>query len=181
MNGWKGCGLCVTQWDINQPLKRRKFWTFLAIQWLRPLASNAGGVGSVLGQGSRIPHTAWCGQKASKKRLWNSNMPLEDIMYFEDTMLSKTSSKKIKTVSGEVKSRQKAEWCCKSGRWGVSVSQEWRFSFVRWKEFCRWMVVMLAKQCKYTYCYWTVHFKMTRLGWWILFLCVFYRIFLKKI
>ena len=37
-------------------------------------------------------------------------MPLEDIMYFEDTMLSGTSSKKIKTVSGEVKSRQKAEW-----------------------------------------------------------------------
>ena len=30
-------------------------------------------------------------------------------MYFEDTMLSETSSKKIKTISREVKSRQKAE------------------------------------------------------------------------
>ena len=40
---------------------------------------------------------AW--PKSFKKRIRNSNMSLEDIMYFEDVMLSETSSKKIKTVS----------------------------------------------------------------------------------
>ena len=85
---------------------------------LRLLASKAGGVGSIPGAGSRIPHIAWRGQKVSKKRVRNSNVSLENIMYFEDTMLSETSSKiKIKTVlfhsyevSRVVKSIQKAEW-----------------------------------------------------------------------
>ena len=62
---------------------------------------------SVKDLGSHILHGV--AKKLQKKDLRNSNMPLEDIMYFEDTMLSETSSKKIKTISREVKSRQKAE------------------------------------------------------------------------
>ena len=33
------------------------------VQWLRFHAANAGGVGSILGQRTKIPHTAWCSQK----------------------------------------------------------------------------------------------------------------------
>ena len=118
MNGRTGCGLCITQWDINQPLKRRKFWASLVVQWLRLLASNAGGMGSIPGQGSKDPTYCMVGPKSFKKRIRNSNMSLEDIMYFEDTMLSGTSSKKIKTVSfysyevsRVVKSRKQNESC----------------------------------------------------------------------
>ena len=37
--------------------------TFLMVQWLRPHPSNAGGTGSILGQGAKIPHAAQQGQK----------------------------------------------------------------------------------------------------------------------
>ena len=37
--------------------------TSLAVQWLRLCASQAGGVGLIPGQGTEIPHAAWCGQK----------------------------------------------------------------------------------------------------------------------
>ena len=88
------------------------------VQWLRLLASNAGGMGSIPGQGSKDPTYCMVGPKSFKKRIRNSNMSLEDIMYFEDTMLSGTSSKKIKTVSfysyevsRVVKSRKQNEGC----------------------------------------------------------------------
>ena len=32
------------------------------VQWLRLHASNAGGMGSIPGQGTKIPHAAQCGQ-----------------------------------------------------------------------------------------------------------------------
>ena len=32
--------------------------TFLMVQWLRPMPSNAGGVGSIPGQGTKIPHAS---------------------------------------------------------------------------------------------------------------------------
>ena len=35
----------------------------LAVQWLRLHVSNAAGVGSIPGQGTKIPHTVGCGQK----------------------------------------------------------------------------------------------------------------------
>ena len=33
------------------------------IQWLRHHASNAGGIGSIPGQGTKIPHATGCGKK----------------------------------------------------------------------------------------------------------------------
>ena len=40
----------------------------LAVQWLRLCTSNAGGVGSVPDQRTKIPHAVWCGQKSIKKK-----------------------------------------------------------------------------------------------------------------
>ena len=37
--------------------------TSLAVQWLRFRTSNAGGVGSIPGQGTKIPHAAWPKEK----------------------------------------------------------------------------------------------------------------------
>jgi len=34
--------------------------TFLVVQWLRPHASNAGDVGSIPGQGTKIPYAMQC-------------------------------------------------------------------------------------------------------------------------
>ena len=43
-----------------------KMGTCLAVQWLRLHASTAGGTGSIPGQGTKIPHAAWRGQKNQK-------------------------------------------------------------------------------------------------------------------
>ena len=37
--------------------------TSLAVQWLRLCTFTAVGLGSVPGQGTKIPHATWCGQK----------------------------------------------------------------------------------------------------------------------
>ena len=37
--------------------------TSLAVQQIRPRASIAGGVGSIPGRGTKIPHAPGCGQK----------------------------------------------------------------------------------------------------------------------
>ena len=42
--------------------------TFLMVQGLRLRASIAGGTGSILGQGTKISHAMWCGQKKRKKK-----------------------------------------------------------------------------------------------------------------
>ena len=42
--------------------------TSLAVQWLGLHASTAGGVGSIPGQGTKIPHASQCGQKKKKKK-----------------------------------------------------------------------------------------------------------------
>ena len=41
---------------------------FPVVQWLRLCASNAGGAGSIPGQGTKIPHASWHGQKLKKKK-----------------------------------------------------------------------------------------------------------------
>ena len=38
-------------------------WDFLLVQWLRPQASNAGGMSSIPGQGTKISHDSWHSQK----------------------------------------------------------------------------------------------------------------------
>ena len=42
--------------------------TSLAVQWLRLCASSAGGVGSIPGQGTKIPHAVLCSQKIKLKK-----------------------------------------------------------------------------------------------------------------
>ena len=42
--------------------------TSLVVQWLRLQASTAWGMGLIPGQGSKILHAIWCGQKRKKKR-----------------------------------------------------------------------------------------------------------------
>ena len=39
----------------------------LAVRWLRLCAYIAGDTGSILDRGTKIPHSAWCGQKKKKK------------------------------------------------------------------------------------------------------------------
>ena len=41
--------------------------TLLVAQWLRLHASNARGIGSIPGHGTKSPHAVWCGQKRKKK------------------------------------------------------------------------------------------------------------------
>ena len=40
----------------------------LAIQWLRLCAPKEGGIVSILGQGTKIPHAMWSNQKLKKKK-----------------------------------------------------------------------------------------------------------------
>ena len=47
-----------------------QFWEFktrigicLVVQWLRLHAFNAGDTGLIPGQGIKVPHVVWCGQK----------------------------------------------------------------------------------------------------------------------
>ena len=43
-------------------------WTSLAVQWLRFCASIEVSMGSIPGQGTKIPNaTVWCGQKEKQK------------------------------------------------------------------------------------------------------------------
>ena len=43
-------------------------WTCLVVQWLRLCASTARGMGSVPGQGTKIPTCPWCGQKEKEQK-----------------------------------------------------------------------------------------------------------------
>ena len=42
--------------------------TYLVVQWLRLPASTAGGTGLIPGQGTKILHAAWRGQKKKKEK-----------------------------------------------------------------------------------------------------------------
>ena len=46
---------------------KKKFKTSLVVQLLRLCPSNAGGVGSIPGWGTKVPHAAWHSQKERKK------------------------------------------------------------------------------------------------------------------
>ena len=52
----------------HRSMKITQIGTFLAVQWLRLLASNAGGVRLICGQGTKIPHAVQHGQKLKKKK-----------------------------------------------------------------------------------------------------------------
>ena len=49
-------------------IRNHDLGTSLAVQWLRLRASNAGGEGSIPGQGTKIPHAMWWGQKKQKEK-----------------------------------------------------------------------------------------------------------------
>ena len=49
-------------------IRRDRTGTSLAVQWLRLRASTARGMGSIPGQGTKIPHATWHGQKIKKKK-----------------------------------------------------------------------------------------------------------------
>ena len=57
-------GPLIHQW---WKFKLVQLGTSLAVQWLRPCASTAGGTGLIPGRGTRIPCTAPHGQKKEKK------------------------------------------------------------------------------------------------------------------
>ena len=52
-------------------LKKKK-GTFLVVQWLGPCTFNAGGVSSIPGQGTEIPHATECGQKNQKEQIMDT-------------------------------------------------------------------------------------------------------------
>ena len=56
--------------ESNNPLESSILETSLVVQWLRRHAPNAGGSGSIPGQGPMIPHATRQGQK--KKKNWES-------------------------------------------------------------------------------------------------------------
>ena len=57
------------RWEIwHRATQRRKCGISLVVQWLRLLTFTAGGAGSILGRGTKIPHAAWCGQKTKNKQ-----------------------------------------------------------------------------------------------------------------
>ena len=48
---------------LERGLKRTLGLDFSVVQWLRLHTSNPRSVSSVPGQGTKIPHATWCGQK----------------------------------------------------------------------------------------------------------------------
>ena len=57
-------------WPTAQiPIQEGLAGTSLVVQWLRLCASNAGVVGLIPGQGTKIPDAALCGQKKKKRGL----------------------------------------------------------------------------------------------------------------
>ena len=51
----------------NPILRYTQSRTTLVVQWLRRQASNEGDMGSIPGQGTKIPHAMQCSQKEKKK------------------------------------------------------------------------------------------------------------------
>ena len=52
---------------LNSKLKKAMTGTSLAVQWLGLRSSTAGGMGSIPGQGAKIPQATWCNQKTKKQ------------------------------------------------------------------------------------------------------------------
>ena len=60
-------GQLTELWVLNTPI----LGTSLEVQWLKLCAANAVGVSSVRGQGTKIPHAAWPGEKEKVNRKKN--------------------------------------------------------------------------------------------------------------
>ena len=60
----------ATESSRPYPKKKKKIHpgTSLAVQWLGLCTSTAAGMGSILGQGTKIPEATWHGHKKKKER-----------------------------------------------------------------------------------------------------------------
>ena len=58
-------------WDMCFLFVIENLGASLAVQWLRLCTSNASGVGSVPGWGTKIPYAAWHSEKIRKKKKEN--------------------------------------------------------------------------------------------------------------
>ena len=59
---------CFSSFKHLGILSKFRFWgTFLVAQWVRLCAPNAGGVDSIPGRWTKIPHAVWCSQNKRKK------------------------------------------------------------------------------------------------------------------
>ena len=60
----------LLSFSVNLKLLQKKSITVsgtsLAVQWLRLCTSSIGGIGSIPGQRTKIPHATWCSQKKKK-------------------------------------------------------------------------------------------------------------------
>jgi hypothetical protein len=60
--------VCICQcWFFSVLINRRNTWASLVVQWLRLHAPNAGDLGSISSQGTKIPHAVWHGWKKRRK------------------------------------------------------------------------------------------------------------------
>ena len=64
----------------------------LVVQWLKLGAPNAGGVSSICGQGAKMLHATWCGQKKKEEK--------ETRCVLEPTQRPQRSTEKRNTNSG---------------------------------------------------------------------------------
>ena len=60
-------------------LKSQKMGTSLLAHWLRLCPPSAGCTGSIPGQGIKISHVMWCGQKKKVKMVKHFNLPLTPV------------------------------------------------------------------------------------------------------
>ena len=60
-------------WGASTSPSKQNLGTSLAVQWVRLHAANAEGMGSIPGQGTKIPHAVKCSQKINN----NSNFKIK--------------------------------------------------------------------------------------------------------
>ena len=99
----------------------------LAVQWLKPCAPNTWGTGSLPGQGTKIPHAAWWGQKKKvmDTRLWNHHTAEHHHQNRNHSFMLLTGMS-LKVKSGgeiEVKSKNRT-YCLRKYTWKMEEEQE---------------------------------------------------------
>ena len=55
-----------TEMNKTNLVRKKEGRTSLVVQWLRLCLSNAEGMGSIPGKGTKIPNGTWCSQKLNK-------------------------------------------------------------------------------------------------------------------
>ena len=62
------CPSNILGWELTESNLLKSNRTSLAVQWLRLHASTAGGMGSIPGWGTKIPHATWYGAKKKRNK-----------------------------------------------------------------------------------------------------------------